>query len=200
WMGENVLNFDPGNRSNWDVSYDIEKSPLWPYCGKAPGIFKCPADKSRVKPNSGPYKGTSVARVRSMSMHAWVGGNNGVHTWFGGKEWRMYLKTTDMVDPGPSMTWILLDEREDSINDGFFVVWMPGYPDPKTTVMVDFPASYHNNAAGFAFADGHSEIHRWLDARTVPKVKKGQPLPLNVPHPNSRDVIWMQDRTTRMVR
>jgi len=25
------------------------------------------------------------------------------------------------------------------------------------------PASYHNGACGFTFADGHSEIKKWLD-------------------------------------
>ena len=37
--------FDPANLSNWDVSYDIQQSPLWPYCGNAAGIFRCPADE-----------------------------------------------------------------------------------------------------------------------------------------------------------
>jgi len=40
---------------------------------------------------------------------------------------------------------------------------MDGYPDPATTYIVDYPASYHNGAGGVAFADGHSEIHRWRD-------------------------------------
>ena len=35
WMG-GYLDFSPANRSNWDVAEDIQKSPLWPYCGKAP--------------------------------------------------------------------------------------------------------------------------------------------------------------------
>jgi prepilin-type processing-associated H-X9-DG protein len=29
--------------------------------------------------------------------------------------------------------------------------------------IVDVPATYHNGACGFAFADGHSEIHKWVD-------------------------------------
>ena len=131
-------------------------------------------------------------------MNAWVGGNNGEHTWYGGEEWRLYLKTSDMVDPGPSMTMVLLDEREDSINDGFWVIWMPGYPDPAETRIIDYPASYHNGAAGISFADGHSEIHKWIDPRTVPVINKGGTIPLNVPSPNNKDVIWTQDRATRL--
>ena len=103
-----------------------------------------------------------------------------------------------MVDPGPSMTWVLLDEREDSINDSFWVVEMTGYPNPATTKIVDYPASYHNNSGGFSFADGHSEIRRWKDPRTVPKLKKGVDLPLNISSPNNKDVLWWQERATRM--
>jgi prepilin-type processing-associated H-X9-DG protein len=49
-----------------------------------------------------------------------------------------------------------LDEHPDSINDGYFLI------NPGASQWGDLPASYHNGAAGFSFADGHSEIHRWL--------------------------------------
>src|SRR5437667_11301402 len=48
------LDFSGDNRSNWDPEMDLVKSPLWPYCGKAVGIFKCPADQSVVRPTTGP--------------------------------------------------------------------------------------------------------------------------------------------------
>ncbi len=97
-----------------------------------------------------------------------------------------------MLRPGPAITFVILDERQDSINDGYFVTEMDGYPNAATTKIVDYPASYHNKAAGFAFADGHSEVHRWRDPRTSPPIRTG--LPLNVPSPNNPDVTWMQDR------
>jgi hypothetical protein len=50
----------------------------------------------------------------------------------------------------------------------------------------------------FAFADGHSEIHKWTDPRTTPVLRQGQQLALNQPQPNNRDVLWVQDRTTRL--
>src|SRR5467141_3855917 len=46
-----VLDFTPGNESNWNPDRDIRKSPLWPYCGKSLGIWKCPADRSTVVPS-----------------------------------------------------------------------------------------------------------------------------------------------------
>lgn len=125
-----------------------------------------------------------------------------MNNWFGGTEWtsgwRSYKKLSDLVDPGPTMTWLFLDEREDSINDGEFCVDMTGYPDrPQSWRIIDYPASYHNGAGGFSFADGHAEIRRWKDGRTVPKLKKNQDLDLDVASPNNVDVFWMQERSTR---
>jgi prepilin-type processing-associated H-X9-DG protein len=115
-----------------------------------------------------------------------------------GSGFRIYKKLGDVNDPGPAMTWLFLDEREDSINDGEFVVGMTGYPDkPSSWMIVDYPASYHNRACGFSFVDGHSEIKKWVDPRTTPVLKKGQGLNLNVGSPNNKDVFWMMDRSTR---
>ena len=63
-----LINYDAGNHSNWDVNEDIKKSPMWPYCGNSVGIWKCPADLSRVVPSDGPFAGQSVPRVRTMAM------------------------------------------------------------------------------------------------------------------------------------
>ncbi len=89
------------------------------------------------------------------------------------------------------MLWVLLDEDENSINDAGFAVSMTTRP----LQMVDWPATYHNMACGFAFADGHSEIHKWKDART--KVKNGDTTRLTVgQQPGSVDIMWMQERTS----
>src|SRR5437870_12366203 len=73
WI-EGGLDFNGGNASNWDIGRDVKKSPLWPYFGKSAGIWKCPADKSRVRPPSGPFKGASPPRVRRLSLNAWFDG------------------------------------------------------------------------------------------------------------------------------
>ncbi len=57
--------------------------------------------------------------------------------------------------------------------------------------IIDYPASYHGNAAGYSFADGHSEIHRFKDPRTMPVLQPGQLLPLNRNLPNDLDILWM---------
>jgi prepilin-type N-terminal cleavage/methylation domain-containing protein/prepilin-type processing-associated H-X9-DG protein len=181
----------------WDVTNTIAKGAIWPYVGKSADVYKCPADQTTAKVTSGPNKGQTVPRVRSMSMDNWVGGNEGTYGGWSGPQWKVYLTLSDFIDPGPTMTFVLLDEREDSINDGFWVTDMTGYPNPATTKIVDYPASYHNNAAGFSFADGHAEIHKWHDPRTTPQLKKGQSLALNVSSPNNQDMVWTRDHATR---
>lgn len=189
WV-QGILDYaNPSTRDNWDTKY-LEQSVLWPYTGKTKSIWKCPADRSTGIND----KKQVVPRVRSMSMSIWTGGNEGTDGGWGAL-WRVYTKTSDMNDPGASNTYVLLDEREDSINDGFYVVQMDGYPDASQTKMVDFPASYHNRAGGFSFGDGHAEIKKWVDGRTTPPISKT--LQLNQSQPKNPDIVWMQERSTR---
>jgi prepilin-type N-terminal cleavage/methylation domain-containing protein/prepilin-type processing-associated H-X9-DG protein len=196
WV-DGSLDFVGSNRSNWDINKDLVRSPLWRYCGKSAGIWKCPADFSTVK-----NQGVVYSRVRSLSMNGWfkssdVGGFSDAPA---KSRYRIYDKASDVVDPGPSLTWLFMDEREDSINDGELIVGMYGYPNtPSLWKIVDYPASYHNRAAGLSFVDGHAEVKRWLDSRTVPVLKKGVEIPLNAPSPRNPDVLWLMDRTTRLV-
>jgi prepilin-type N-terminal cleavage/methylation domain-containing protein len=205
WV-QGVLDFNPANRSNWDVNYDIKKSPLWPYCGTSVGIWKCPADRSTVVPNFGTFAGQNVPRVRSMSMSIWVGGwmhTDGSQTDDGcsGPEWLVYKKSTEMVNPGPTKTWVFLDEREDKINYGNFFTDMTGYPDSPQSCQFhfDMPGFYHHRACGFSFADGHAELKRWFDGRTMPPVQTGGSWSSQeyVPSPRNLDIIWLQERSTR---
>jgi prepilin-type N-terminal cleavage/methylation domain-containing protein len=202
WMN-GWVDFDPANPSNWDPTVDIQRSPLWPYSGKAVRIFRCPADLSTIVPSSGTSKGQRVPRIRSLSMSMWMGGFGGVID--GSPPWRLYQKTSDILDPGPSMTMVLLDHREDSSNGGNFWVDMTGFPNNPSALRFaggDLPASYHHRAGGVSFADGHSEVHRWVDSRTMPPIQKGKNLVAPggmLPSPNNRDIMWLQQRATRKI-
>jgi prepilin-type processing-associated H-X9-DG protein len=172
---------------------NLTRSLLWPY-HKTFAIWRCPADKSMSK-----HGGASHPRVRSVSMNCWL---NADGSWDGLNQYRVFRKIGEMQHPGPSGVWTLTDEREDRINNGFFAVSMQGYSprEPSRLQLLDVPASYHNGAGGLTFADGHSEIHRWLDPRTRAPIKRGQNLPLQAPSPGNRDVIWLQERSTGTVR
>ncbi len=175
---------------NWDADATLKLGAIWPYC-KSITIFRCPADPSTAINNLN----QRVPRIRSMSMSNWVGGNGNDPPSYRGYwglagKWHVYRKTTEMRNPGPSNTFVLLDERKDSINDAYFVVEMDGYPSPATHRIIDWPASYHCGSCGFAFADGHSEIHKWRDSRTMPPLVQN----INaVATPNNQDVAWLQD-------
>jgi type II secretory pathway pseudopilin PulG len=186
------LNFDPGNTSNY-TDRDLTNGLLWKYVGAAKAVFKCPADLSTVT-----VAGVKRPRVRSMAMNGWFDSTD-VQSF--GANLRVYKKGSDLSDPGPSKTWAFMDEREDSINDSEMIVGMSGWPDqPNLWKIVDYPAGYHNRAGGLSFAEGHSEIKRWLDPRTVPVLRRGTEIQLNVPSANNKDVYWLMERSTRPLR
>ncbi|MGA2244163.1 MAG: prepilin-type N-terminal cleavage/methylation domain-containing protein [Verrucomicrobiota bacterium] len=155
------------------------------YVSKSTGIFKCPADT---------VPGALGPRVRSVSMNGFVGDVNNIANYIDGQathDWRRIMKTVDLV-LGAANTWVLLDECPDSINDSFFAVRMQPDASAKWT---DVPASTHNGAGGFSFADGHSEIKKWLDATTTAAVRRLSPCPDNEQY-SARDIPWLQQRTT----
>lgn len=190
------MDFSPNNPDNTNILYLIDPkfAKLGPYT-KSPAIYKCPADKSMVL-----VPGRQMLpRVRSVSMSQAVGGDlqgtyKNVGYWLPNPPYQVFIKESDLTKMSPSMLWVLLDEHPDSINDAGFGVQMA--TSLAQTFMVDFPASYHNGACGFAFADGHSEIHKWLDARTKPPVKYDAKLPLGVSQPNNPDIWWLVQRTS----
>jgi prepilin-type N-terminal cleavage/methylation domain-containing protein/prepilin-type processing-associated H-X9-DG protein len=198
WVG-GWLDFTPNDLDNTNIDLLIthnQNPATFEYCGflgayvKNPAAFKCPADNVIVTEGS-----VKLPRVRSVSMNCFVGSWS--RTWLGspmgpnvtagqrqgGSRFPVFEKSQNILSP--VNLFVILDERNDSINDG----WYASDPDVPWQV-IDFPASYHGKAAGYAFADGHSEIHRFLDSRTTPPYDPNL-LPLNVNLPNDQDVRWM---------
>jgi len=106
----------------------------------------------------------------------------------------------EMASPGPSQTFLLMDQREDSINDAAYLNYMDGFSTGQTGLqkISDYPSSYHNGACGLNFCDGHAEVHRWVDNRTTPPLRRDFHLPgvPAIPSPNNTDITWLQQRTT----
>jgi prepilin-type processing-associated H-X9-DG protein len=212
-IGHNWCPGQAGTGGSAEFNPDILKDPdlalMSPYVGEDNKIYKCPADK-RIGPYNGPdptKRGKSVPAARTFAMSQAVGtrcssfpgGHSGVpstavhgpwldnaHNHTAGNPWRTYGKTSDMVDPGPAKTWVLLDEDADSLNDAGFAVGM------VRAHWIDWPGTYHNNACGFAFGDGHSEIKKWIEPST--KVVNGMVNPQQVA--GSRDWLWIRERTS----
>ena len=145
-------------------------------------VHKCPADRKQVN---------GADTVRSMSMNSWM---NSIRSWnsimgyTGANRLRDFRKQTDIISS--SATWVFIDENPFSINDGWFAA------DPnQTTKWVDIPASYHNNAGGLSFADGHAEIKRWRDSKMINAKTTDVPR-----DPVSDDLAWFNDRSTARIQ
>ena len=123
---------------------------------KSVAVYKCPGDTYQSTANPGP-------RVRSVSMDGAVGdgGSSGpTYVNANGRNYFLAKKVGDLNLPGPANIYVFLDEHADGIDDGLYML-NPGYA-PGSEKWRNLPASYHNGAGSFSFADGHSEIHRWL--------------------------------------
>lgn len=156
WVN-NVLDWT-ASPDNTNLSLLVD-AKLGSYVGKAAGVYKCPSDRSMS--DNGP-------RNRSISMNSLVG-DPGVLTNQFNPLYIQFFKSANLVNA--SMTFVFLDEHPDTINDGFFMNRL------ETPTWGNLPASYHDGAANLSFADGHSEIHRWVVSGTNgtvrPPVKGG---------------------------
>lgn len=164
-----------GNSEAGDAQYltDSTYCLLAPYLNKSTGVFKCPSDPRLCLNN-----GRTVPVVRSCSANqgvgtvdaAWI--NTGTHSgaptlpvpgpWLTGthdetpqSQYATFGKTTSFKNCSPSEIFLYDDENPWSINDGALAV-VAAIPE-----IVDYPTAMHSGACGFAFCDGHSEIHKW---------------------------------------
>ena len=158
------------------------RGKLWPY-NQSLAIYKCPADRSRSIHGGKPHP-----RVRSVALNQKM---NCPGNWQNAPDEKFVNFRKQTQIPSPSQIFTFLDEREDSIDDGAFGVNLVATG--AQSQMINFPASYHNRAGGVAFADGHSEIHKWLDPRTTRPIGRIQ-LGDGQPSPNNEDVRWLQQR------
>ena len=111
-------------------------------------------------------------------------------SWAEGQAYRQYLKQGDFRQP--ALTYVTLDEQGDSINDGFFI-------DPLTpAAWGDIPASYHCGAGSFSFADGHAEVHKWIDGMTKTRTfyRTGNSTFTGNFGAKDKDLRWIRNNTT----
>jgi prepilin-type N-terminal cleavage/methylation domain-containing protein/prepilin-type processing-associated H-X9-DG protein len=183
--------------TNTDYLVNPTYAKLADYMGRTAAAYKCPADMSMNGGNTG------IPRVRSVSMNSAVGTDTSPtalaadSNWIDWPTFRVFEKESQVVLPGPSDLWVFVDESPDSINDGSFAVVMPRTA--QATQWTDIPTKYHGNGCGFSFADGHSEIHKWLNPGSIltptytTTASKTQPI-----QPNNPDIMWVAKHTTSL--
>ena len=170
-------------------------------------VYRCPADRSQSLGQSG------GPRVRTCSMSEAVGCLSAVGSPpYGqlpegalakvgdppGGHWRTFAKEAQLIGLGPSDLWVLVDEDPDGVDDGGFACVMPAFPGYNSTEWYNMPSNLHGGSCGFAFADGHAEIHRWVQpwniATTTYTTYRGAAItPIS---PSDPDIVWMGFHTS----
>ncbi len=159
WVGGNVSSMPGATNLN-----EIRNGRLFKY-NTSVAIYSDPA--SVIPPSSVPKSALKGARiVRTYSMSGRMGGSDGrdggVDTsWVLGNKYPQYKKATDIVNPPPTKSLVFIDESKETIDDGYFAV-----KPPPATVWQNSPTVRHGRSAAFSFADGHSEIFRWVGLTT----------------------------------
>jgi len=200
-------NWCEGGLDGWDAEAAnpryITNSPMFKYVGNSMSVWQCPADKATVT-----VAGKRVPRIRSNSMSQafsygeWLDKSQNSSQ----NKWQTYGKASHIVIP--TKTFVFVDEHPNSINDAAFANACTGAEARGTAQVIDLPANYHNGACGFSFADGHSEIRRWISTASGHDTRRGlrnmpvyftgaRNLTLNFPAQDAwLDVYWMAENTT----
>ncbi len=186
-----ILDYNGANSHNTNVANLLNPSyaKLAPYTASA-GIYKCPGDRSYVVAG-----GRRIPRVRSLSMSQAMNSRDDWLSFQTKKKYMVFRKLTDLALMGASQAYVFIDEHPDGINYGDFAVSMNDGLAASGVYIIDYPASNHNGAGGMSFGDGHAEVHKWVDPRTIkPVVLK--PMTLVVPSPGNRDMIFMSEHAS----
>jgi len=188
-----TVELSPVNTSvGQNVGYQwIEAGLIFPYVNNVL-IYKCPADTYALSAG-----GKLYPHARSMSMNTWI---SPVATYDGITTVKSYYKDSSTVNPGPANLWVFIDENPSSINDASFIC------DPQIEDWIDCPGSYHVNAGGISFADGHAQIKKWNDSSVTSLWLKDVPFPADAGNPNytrvppsqnpATDLGWLQAAST----
>jgi prepilin-type processing-associated H-X9-DG protein len=187
WLSGSMDIFTPNTADNTNTSLflDAKWSQLGPYI-KSPEIYRCKTSKLVVKEGGALYP-----LARTVSMNGWMGYINVDRDGEGG--YVNFRKSADITGMPTSDALVFMDERDDSVDDGYFAV------DMARGWFVNTPSCFHNGAASVSFADGHTELHRWR----TPNIQQPQQSGLaatsskfiTVPDSNE-DLQWLRSHAT----
>jgi len=173
----------------------IQAGLLWPSINNL-DVYRCPADNTTVPRGNSPTAGPGPA-LRTYSMNCCVNpiDSAGFATaqWVGvtGGPWCVYRNLTSFQRPGPSSTFVFIEESHITIDDGFFA------NDPGNAFMwLNLPAVLHRSASNLSFADGHAQSRKWTDGRMI-NAAWSTPTPANLgASPFNPDLPWLLSVTT----
>ena len=197
-----------GQNAEFDPDLIANGCLLMPYLNTNVSLFRCTADlRAGTYQGTDPAKtGTKVLAARSISMNGAVGticptfdsgtGHSGRPTLSVNDPWlnnippnkrnspfRTYGKVSETVIPGPARLWVMIEEDVNSLKDASFAMG-------NMAEWVDWPATRHAMSCNVAFADGHVELHKWVNRSTL------IPTPIARRSVPGADWTWLMERTS----
>lgn len=171
---------------------NVEAGVLFKYARSAT-VYRCPADTSTVLGQP------SVRRTRSYSALNYFNQDTRSDTaldTLNHGEFNL-KKLSQLVNPGPSGSFVFIDEHEMSIDDGVFGMQVPQPPAEPSWIWGSFPGDRHNNGANLSFADGHVEPRRWRAHRVITSYAGGKTPIRPDDTDNLADHHWLWERIPR---
>lgn len=124
----------------------IRAGKLFPYANQT-ALYRCPHDLSQT---------TGRPRARSYAMNGWVGSRH-METTYRASGYRTFVRESEIAVAGAANLWVIADEHEATIDDGFFPV--PMDPAVRDQPLASLPATRHQDRFALNFADGHAELY-----------------------------------------
>ena len=136
---------DNADNTNSALFLDSQWASLGQYT-KSAAIYRCPASKVNVREG-----GSLFPLARTVSMNGWMGYINQPDN----PGFQSFRKTLELTALTASDALVFVDERDDSVDDGFFGL------DMVNNTIRNLPSTFHGGSGAVTFADGHAELHRW---------------------------------------
>ena len=130
----------------------LRRGKIFPYVNQV-RLFRCPADVSTSQ---------SGERVRSYAMNSWMGSRTMETATTGRNGFRTFVKDAEFSAGGAATLWLMADEHESTLDDGYFLVTMD-----DSQPFASFPAMRHQRGFTMNFVDGHAEVWKLRDPTSV---------------------------------
>lgn len=161
------------------VEVAFKKGGLYQYC-QNPDIIHCPGDLRQTRKVGKGYAWGSYSGVATL--------NGEFAQAFG------VTKESGIHRPSDDMLWVEENDPRGE-NEGSWDF----FPSPPyaTASFEDSPAVFHGQSSTFNYADGHAELHKWVDTATITYAASMDPNKYGSYPPASKtpnDAAWVNSR------
>ena len=141
-----------------DEKRGIERGLLLPYL-KNTNIYHCPADDRYTRRPGDPRHLKKDGGFRSYSIAGCLNGEEGVNQ-------NNYNITLYSQIKSPADKYVFVEEGDPrGYNRGSWI--LQAVDNLNIWDWTDPVAAWHNKQCALGFSDGHAEMHKWLDQRTI---------------------------------